>query len=58
MEWPIPERLRDVQAFLGFANFYQPFIKGYSEIIRPMTLLTKKGRKFEWGQDQKQEFES
>ena len=51
-EWPTPERLRDVRAFLEFANFYRRFIKGYSEIIRPMTLLTQKGRKFKWEQDQ------
>ena len=40
-EWPTPERLRDVCAFLGFATFSRPFIKGYSEIIRLMTLLTE-----------------
>ena len=39
-EWPTAERARDVRAFLGFANFYRRFIKGYSEIIWPMTLLT------------------
>ena len=50
-EWPTPERLRDVWAFLGFANFYPRFIKGYSELIQPMTLLTQKRQKFEWGQD-------
>ena len=32
-EWPTPEQLRHVRAFLGFANFYRRFIKGYSEII-------------------------
>ena len=56
-EWPTPERLRDVRAFLGFANIYQRFIKGYSEIIQPMTLLTQKAQRFESGQDQKRAFE-
>ena len=32
-ERPTPERLRDIQAFVGFANFYRRFINGYSEII-------------------------
>ena len=41
-DWPTPEKLRDLRAFLGFANFYRCFIKGYSEVIRPMTLLTRK----------------
>ena len=50
-DWPTPEQLRDVGAFLGFANFYRRFIKGHFKIIRPMTLLRQKARKFEWGQD-------
>ena len=48
-EWPTPERLRDVRAFLGFENFYRRFIKGYSEIIQPITLLMQKAQRFEWG---------
>ena len=38
-------------------TFTERFIKGYSDIIRPMTLLRQKGRKFEWEQDQKSAFE-
>ena len=55
-EWPTPERLRDVRGFLGFANFYRCFIKGYSEVIRPITLLTRKEMKFQWGPDQQTAF--
>ena len=29
-EWPIPENKTDVQAFLGFVNFYQRFIRDFS----------------------------
>ena len=32
--------LKDVQHFLGFANFYRRFIKDYSKIILPMTNST------------------
>jgi hypothetical protein len=28
-EWPMPECHRDIQVFLGFANFYRRFIKGF-----------------------------
>jgi hypothetical protein len=39
--WPEPICVRDVQVFLGFANFYRRFIKGYSRICIPLTELTK-----------------
>jgi hypothetical protein len=34
---------------MGFANFYRRFIRGYSEVIRPLTHLTRKGITFQWG---------
>ena len=39
--WKIPRCVKDVQSFLGFANFYRRFIAGYSEIAAPLTALTK-----------------
>jgi len=41
LEWKSPASLVETQAFLGFANFYQRFIKDYSRIARPITELTK-----------------
>ena len=35
-EWPEPKRFRDIQVFLGFANFYRRFIFNYSEVVRPL----------------------
>ena len=43
-EWETPGKLFDVRSFLGFANFYRRFIYGYSDIVRPLTELTKKGQ--------------
>jgi len=39
-EWPIPENQTDVQAFIGFVNFYRCFIQGFSTIARPLFDLT------------------
>src|SRR5882672_8557927 len=40
--WPTPTNLKAVQAFLGFANFYQIFIVGFSYIVIPLIHLTRK----------------
>ena len=42
LEWRVPRNLKDVQQFLGFANFYRRFIKDYSKISAPLTALTRK----------------
>ena len=40
---PEPCKVKDVQSFLGFANFYCYFISNYSNIVIPLTWLTRKG---------------
>src|SRR5882672_6002513 len=42
-DWPEPQKVKDIQSFLGFSNFYCHFIYGYSEITVPLTRLTHKG---------------
>ena len=51
LDWETPRSLRDVQAFLGFANFYRRFIHKYSHIAKPLTALTlaiNKGKPLPW----------
>ena len=47
-EWATPKRVKDVQSFLGFANFYRLFIQGFSVIVQPLIELTRKGMSFQW----------
>ena len=51
-DWPVPKNLKEVQSFLGFANFYRRFIDNYSSIASPLHSLTKKGALFDWGETQ------
>ena len=39
--WPEPKSIRDIQGFLGFANFYQRFNQGYNKIASPLTSMLK-----------------
>jgi hypothetical protein len=42
VNWPISEILKEVQSFIGFANFYRCFIKDFSKICCPLHDLSKK----------------
>ncbi|KAI2658094.1 Transposon Tf2-8 polyprotein [Labeo rohita] len=48
-EWPQPLTVKELQRFLGFANFYRRFIKDYSTITAPLTsLLRGKPKSISW----------
>ncbi len=40
-DWPEPQSVRDIQVFLGFANFSQRFIQGFSRLAAPLTSILK-----------------
>ena len=40
-QWPEPKSIRDIQVFLGFANFHWRFIQGFSRIAAPFTSMLK-----------------
>jgi len=41
-DWPESKKVKDIQSFLGFANFYHQFIFNYSNIVIPLTYLIQK----------------
>lgn len=71
LSWETPSSVKDVQAFLGFANFYRRFIHNFSQVARPLAEMTKgehfttrNGRKkmryqpFEWNEQRQAAFET
>src|SRR5436309_3329219 len=42
LNWPKPKSLKEVQSFLGFANYYRKFIRGYREVAKLLTNLIRK----------------
>ena len=57
-EWPTPRCLRDVRAFFGLASYYRRFVKGFATIAEPLTRLTRKQARFEWGDEAQGAFDS
>ncbi|GJU12849.1 putative reverse transcriptase domain-containing protein [Tanacetum coccineum] len=56
-DWTSPKSPTEIHQFLGLAGYYRRFIEGFSKIAKPMTKLTQKKVKFEWGDKQEAAFQ-
>jgi len=55
-DWKIPTKTKDMESFLGFANFYQCFIKNFSYMAKPLNEL--KGKKeWKWEEEHQKAFD-
>ncbi|GJW31220.1 putative reverse transcriptase domain-containing protein [Tanacetum coccineum] len=52
----VPTTPIEVRQFLGLAGYYRRFIEGFSLIAKPLTKLTQKNKKYEWGEDEEEAF--
>ena len=57
LEWLTPKCVKNVQKFLGLANYYRWFIEGFASIARPLYDMVKKDKKWEWTEKQDKAFE-
>ncbi|GKD26897.1 putative nucleotidyltransferase, ribonuclease H, partial [Tanacetum coccineum] len=56
--WKPPKTPTEICSFLGLAGYYRRFIANFSKIAKPLTLLTQKNKKFEWGDEQEIAFQT
>ena len=56
VEWPRPSNQHDVRSFLGLASYYRKFIRGFSQVAKPLTELTKTTRQWTWGDPEEKSF--
>ena len=56
LEWPTPKCVKEVQKFLGLANYYCQFIKEFALIARPLHDLVRKDQKWNWTEKQEEVF--
>ncbi|GJZ72625.1 putative reverse transcriptase domain-containing protein [Tanacetum coccineum] len=56
--WSAPTTPKEVRQFLGLAGYYQRFIEGFSLISKPLTKLTEKNKKYEWGTEEDEAFQT
>ena len=55
-EWPRPTDRTQLRRFLGFANFYRRFIRGFSRVAAPLSALTSTVVPFLWSPDAEEAF--
>jgi len=56
LEWLTPKCVKDVQKFLGLANYYCRFIESFAMVARPLHDFVKKDKKWEWTEREEKAF--
>ncbi|KAF8752080.1 hypothetical protein RHS01_08077 [Rhizoctonia solani] len=56
-EWPTPTKVKEVQLFLGFANFLRRFVANFSHVARPLHNLVKKDVPWKWDTREQEAFQ-
>ncbi|CAI7804855.1 unnamed protein product [Closterium sp. NIES-53] len=56
-KWKVPENVKELQQFLGFANYYNRFVPQYAKIAAPLTNLMKKDTPYKWDTPHQQAIE-
>ena len=57
LNWLAPRNVKEVQKFLGLANYYRRFIKNFARIAAPLHVLVRKEQKWKWEKEQEKVFE-
>ncbi|GKF03507.1 retrotransposon protein, putative, ty3-gypsy subclass, partial [Tanacetum coccineum] len=56
--WVAPTTPMKVRQFLGLVGYYRRFIEGFSLISKPLTKLTRKDKRYEWGKEEEEAFQT
>ena len=57
VDWPVLKSMKDVQKFLGLANYYRWFVKDFAKIARLLHKMMRKETKWSWKEKQQKAFE-
>ena len=55
---PVPKEVSRLRAFMGLANYYRKFVRGFSLLAKPLTLLMRIHQEWMWGPAQEAAFEA
>lgn len=55
--YPRPSTVKHIQSFLGLCSYFRRYVRNFSKISRPLTLLLKKEQPFVWTEAQQNAFD-
>ena len=50
-DWPVPQNLKELQAFIGTAGYYRQYVENFASKARPLTKLNNPDIKFSWNEE-------
>jgi hypothetical protein len=50
LNWKPPTTVSEIRSFLGLTGYYRRFIEGFSKIVKPLTSLLEKDKKYKWSE--------
>ena len=57
IDWLVPKSVKDVQKFLGLANYYRQFVKDFARVAKHLYEIMRKDTKWNWREKQQKAFE-
>ena len=57
LSWLEPKNIKNVRKFLDLINYYKRFIKDFTQVARPINVLTRKDVNWQWGVEQQKAFD-
>ena len=48
LEWQVPRSVTEIRSFLGLTGYYRRFMKDFSVVTKPLTMLLKKNTSYQW----------
>ena len=56
LDWPRPQSTHDIRSFLGLASYYRNFVRGFLQLAKPLTDLTRAKVDWKWGNTEENSF--